>query len=493
MNSGSMRLPLGPVDRRRTPDRSWLLRRPRLVALSCLMVVLGWSVTAAAQAVDVTETPLGAEGDFPVNLLWTVIAAVLVFWMQAGFSLVEAGFTRAKNVVNILMKNLLDFSLGSLAYFAVGFGLMFGVTNGWFGTTGFFLRGFAQNAHLYAFLLFQTVFCATAATIVSGALAERTRFVAYLFSSIALTTVIYPIFGSWVWGSALEGAGWLEAGEGSPLRDWGLPPFLDFAGSTAVHGVGAWAALAGVLTVGPRHGKFDELGQPRLILGHSMTLSALGVFILWMGWFGFNAGSTTSVTGSGVDLFGGSGKAFTLIAVNTNLAACSGTLGAMLVGWMLNGKPDIGLSLNGALGGLVAITAGCAYVTPGSAAGIGLLGGALVVFSVLFFERRGIDDPVGAISVHGTAGVWGTISVALFHHAGFSSTQLISQIIGVVACFVWTFATASITFAILRATVGVRVTLQQELDGLDISEHSAEAYPADFSAYPATESNSSAN
>lgn len=433
---------------------------------------------------DVQLGPLGDEGDFPVNLLWTVLAAILVFWMQAGFAMVEAGFSRAKNVVNIMMKNLADFSLGSLAFWAVGFGVMFGASSGLFGTTGFFLHGFEQDAKLYAFLLFQTVFCATAATIVSGALAERTRFVAYMLSSLAITAIIYPVFGSWVWGSALAGGGWLEAPEGGIMQRFGLPPFLDFAGSTVVHGVGAWAALAGAIAVGPRYGKFDQNGRPKPLLGHSMTLATLGGFILWMGWFGFNAGSTTSVTGSGTDLFGGSGKAFALIAVNTNMAACAGTLGAMVVSWGLNGKPDIGMSVNGALSGLVAITAGCAYVTPGSAAGIGLIAGGLVVASVLFFERRRVDDPVGAISVHGTCGAWGTLAVGIFHHGGFNLQQLMSQAVGVLACFLWTFTMASITFALLKATTGIRVAQQQEIEGLDLSEHSAEAYPPDLG--PAT-------
>lgn len=474
------------------PRYGWSrLSSHRVLAALVLGLALLWSsggVAEPAASIALDEAllqsgPLGAAGDYPVNLLWTIVAAILVFWMQAGFAMLEAGFTRAKNVVNIMMKNLMDFSVGSLAFWAVGFGLMFGASGGWFGTSGFFLMGLEPNARLYAFALFQTVFCATAATIVSGALAERTRFSAYLVSSLVLTTFIYPVFGSWVWGSALAGEGWLEAGQGSPLASAGLPPFLDFAGSTVVHGVGAWAALAGSLAVGPRYGKYDDAGRPRPILGHSMTLSTLGVFILWMGWFGFNAGSTTSVTGSGTDLFGGSGKLFVLIALNTNLAACAGTVGAMIVSWVLNGKPDIGISLNGVLGGLVAITAGCAYVTPAAAVLIGLGGGGLVVCSVLFVERRGVDDPVGAISVHGTAGVWGTLAVAIFHHQGFRVEQLMSQLLGVAACFVWTFTTASLTFALIKVTMGLRVTVQEEIDGLDASEHFSEAYPADTLAH----------
>lgn len=429
----------------------------------------------------VDASPLGKEGGYAVDALWTVTAAILVFWMQAGFSLVEAGLTRAKNVVNILMKNLMDFSLGSLVFWAVGFGLMFGVTNGFVGTTGFFLSGYEDDTWSYTFLLFQTVFAATAATIVSGAMAERTRFVSYMIYSVVITGLIYPIFGSWAWGGLFSGGGWLEAPEGGMLSKLGLPGFVDFAGSTVVHSVGGWAALAGVLVVGPRIGRFDGRGAP--IRGHSMSLATLGVFILWMGWFGFNAGSTTGVTG-GATPTAGAGKAFGLIAVNTNLAACAGAVLAMFTTWIRAGKPEISMALNGALAGLVAITAPCATVTPLSAVLIGGVAGVLVVLSVELFDALRVDDPVGAISVHGVCGVWGTLAAALFHVGGFSVGQLVTQMIGIAAAFVWTFVSAFALFKLIRITVGLRVSEEDELDGLDLSEHGGEAYPREEVALP---------
>lgn len=436
---------------------------------------LGLTTPAALE-----DTPLGNKGGFPVNQLWTIVASVLVFWMQAGFALVEAGFTRAKNSINILMKNLLDFACGSLVFFGVGFGLMFGETNGWFGTTGFFLSGYTDDTWTYAFLLFQTCFAATSATIVSGAMAERTQFKSYLVYSIVISGLIYPVFGSWAWGSLFHGSGWLEAPEGGLLARFGLPGFIDFAGSTVVHSVGGWVALAGVIVLGPRLGKYGA-GTIHAIRGHSMPSATLGVFILWMGWFGFNAGSTTGVTGGGDDPFGGAGKAFGLIAVNTNLAACAGSVAATLTTWWTSGKPEISMSLNGVLAGLVAITACCANVSPLSAIMIGMVAGGLVVYSVQMFDHLQIDDPVGAISVHGVCGVWGTLSAALFAKSGFDSAQLLSQFIGVIAAFVWTFATAYVLFRILRATLGLRVSEEDEIDGLDLSEHGGEAYPSDLS------------
>ena len=316
------------------------------------------------------------------DYIWTLIAAVFVFFMQAGFAMVEAGFTRAKNAVNIMMKNLMDFSMGSIGFWAIGFGLMFGVSKtGWFGTSGFFLSDFTPDGDpwVLAFWMFQVVFAATAATIVSGAMAERTKFVGYLCYSLIVSALIYPTFGSWAWGSLFNGSGWLE----------GLG-FIDFAGSTVVHSVGGWAALAGAIVLGPRLGKYTKSGAVRPILGHNITLAALGVFILWLGWFGFNPGSTTTAD-----------KSIAMIFVNTNLAAATGAIFAMLVSWIKFGKPEVGMSLNGALAGLVGITAGCANVSPSSAIIIGAVAGVLVVFSVLFFDKIKVDDPVGAISVHG--------------------------------------------------------------------------------------------
>ncbi|GAB4566413.1 MAG: ammonium transporter [Haliangiales bacterium] len=429
---------------------------------------------------DLHATPLSDQGGgFPVDFLWIIIASILVFWMQAGFAMVEAGFTRAKNVVNILMKNVVDFSLGAIVFWALGFGLMFGASNSLFGTTDFFMSG-VQEPWSYAFLLFQTVFAATAATIVSGAMAERIRFRAYLFYTVVITGLIYPVFGSWAWGGLFNGGGWLEAPAGGVLAKVGLPGFIDFAGSTVVHSVGGWVALAGVLVIGPRIGKHSDDGTVNPIFGHNMPFAALGVMILWMGWFGFNAGSTTGVTGGGDDLFGGAGKSLALIAINTNLSAAAGAVVAMLVSWRFEGKPDVGITLNGALAGLVAITAPCATVTPVSAVVIGAIAGGLVFASVLFFDKNHIDDPVGAISVHGVCGAWGTLAAAIFHVGGFSVTQLAAQAIGVLAAFAWSFSSAFVLFKALDKFLGMRVTPEEELEGLDIVCHGASAYPDDI-------------
>jgi ammonium transporter, Amt family len=392
------------------------------------------------------------------NYVWTLVAATLVFFMQAGFALVETGFTRAKNAINIMMKNLMDFSVGSIAFWAIGFGLMFGASStGWFGTSGFFLSDFTpgEDPWVLAFWMFQVVFAATAATIVSGAMAERTKFIGYLIYSVVISAMIYPIFGSWAWGGLLNGKGWLEA-----------MGFIDFAGSTVVHSVGGWAALAGTLVLGPRLGKYAKDGRVRPILGHNMPLAALGVFILWLGWFGFNPGSTTAAN-----------KEIALIFVNTNLAAAAGCVLAMATSWFKFGKPEIGMSLNGALSGLVAITSPCATVTPLSAVLIGAAAGVLVVVSVLFFERLRIDDPVGAVSVHAVNGAWGTLAAGLFHVNGLDWGQVGVQALGVEACFLWVFPTAFILFKVIAKTVGLRVSPEEELEGLDISEHAGVAYP----------------
>jgi Amt family ammonium transporter len=470
------------------------LRALALFALLAVMfVTVAGDAVALAQAADppapdaaaAVEPPALAPpvsddgGGYPVDFLWTVVAAILVYFMQAGFALVEAGFTRSKNTVNIMMKNLMDFALGSIAFFMVGFGLMFGAREGFFGTSHFFGSGFDGQAWPYAFLLFQTVFAATAATIVSGAMAERTKFVSYLIYTVVISVVIYPIFGSWAWGGLFHGGGWLEAPEGGWLASAGLPGFIDFAGSTVVHSIGGWAALAGAIVLGPRLGKYSKDGKPRAIPGHSMALATLGVFILWMGWFGFNAGSTTGVTGGGTEIFGGAGKAFALIAVNTNLAACAGACVAMVIAWSKTGKPDIGMTLNGALAGLVAITAPCANVTPVSAIIIGAIGGGLVYVSINFFEKVKVDDPVGAVSVHGVNGAWGTLAAAIFAHGGFSWAQLGTQAIGVTVAFVWSFGLAFLLFKLLSKTVGLRVSAEEEIEGLDLAEHGNQAYPAD--------------
>ncbi len=392
------------------------------------------------------------------DYVWTLVAAALVFFMQAGFAMVETGFTRAKNAVNIMMKNLMDFSMGSLAYWAIGFGLMFGISkSGWIGTSGFFLSDFMPGGDpwVLAFWMFQVVFAATAATIVSGAMAERTKFSAYLVYSVFVSALIYPIFGSWAWGGLFNGGGWLEK-----------LGFIDFAGSTVVHSVGGWAALAGAIVLGPRIGKYGKDGSIKPILGHNLPLAALGVFILWLGWFGFNPGSTTAAN-----------KDIALIFVNTNLAAATGAVLAMFTSWMKFGKPDIGMSLNGALAGLVAITSPCASVSPLSAIIIGAVAGILVVFSVIFFDHIRVDDPVGAISVHGVNGAWGTLAAGIFN-AGGTSMQIIGvQLLGIGACFVWTFSTAFILFKIIDKTMGLRVSPEEEAEGLDYTEHGGNAYP----------------
>lgn len=407
-----------------------------------------------------------------LNVVWTLMAAILVFFMQAGFAMVEAGLTRAKNAVNIIMKNLMDFAVGSLIFFLLGFGLMFGESGGFLGTTRFGLAGASGSDWIFTFLIFQTVFAATAATIVSGAIAERTKFVAYLACSVAVTGLIYPVYGAWAWGSLLDGNGWLE----------NLPTgaFMDFAGSSVVHSVGGWIALAGAIVIGPRLGKFGRKGKINAIPGHNIPLASLGVFILWFGWFGFNAGSTT--VGDG---------AIGRVAVTTNLAAAAGTIGATATAWLIFGKPDLTMGLNGALAGLVSITAGTFTVTPAGSIWIGLIGGILVVLSVLAFERiLKIDDPVGAISVHGVCGLWGTLACGLFSaeavlNIGSANTglfyggglsQLISQFIGAGVAFVWAFGMGLVLFKTIQATIGLRVTEAEEVQGLDIGEHGMESY-----------------
>jgi Amt family ammonium transporter len=405
-----------------------------------------------------------------INIVWTCIAAFLVFFMQAGFAMVEAGFTRAKNAVNILMKNLMDFSVGSLAFFLIGFGLMFGKTNGLFGTTLFGLSGVEPGTGWnWTFLIFQTVFAATAATIVSGAMAERTKFVAYLCYSAVISLVIYPIFGSWAWGGLLDGGGWLEK-----------LGFHDFAGSTVVHSIGGWLALAGAVMLGPRVGKYGPDGKPKAIMGHNLPLAALGVFILWFGWFGFNPGSTTTGDSS-----------IGYIAVTTNLAAAAGALTALITSWSVIKKPDISMTLNGALAGLVAITCPCDGVSPFGAIIIGGVGGILVVLSVLFIDYvLKIDDPVGAVSVHGVNGLWGTLSFGLFAMDGGlfygGGIKLFAvQLLGAATAFTWAFGLGLILFFVLKSSVGLRVSSEEELKGLDIGEHGMEAY-AGFQIFTTT-------
>ncbi len=406
------------------------------------------------------EVPVTAEDvQNNLNFVWTLVAAFMVFIMQAGFAMVETGFTRAKNACNIIMKNLMDFSVGSIAFWAVGFGLMFGTSNGFFGTTDFFFSGATGDdaPWNFAFWMFQVVFAATAATIISGAVAERTKFSAYLVYSALVSAIIYPISGSWAWGGLFHGGGWLE--------NLG---FIDFAGSTVVHSVGGWLALAGAIVVGPRLGKYDKAGRVKPIPGHNIPLAALGVFLLWFGWYGFNPGSTTVGDTS-----------IAIIAVTTTLAAAAGAITAMFATWIKFGKSDIGMTMNGALAGLVGITAGCANVSAVSAIIIGAIAGVLVFASVLFFDRIRVDDPVGAVSVHGVCGAWGTLAAGLFDSAGFSLNQVGVQLLGIGAIFVWAFGTGLILFKLIDLVIGMRVSKEEEMAGLDFTEHGANAY-ADF-------------
>lgn len=410
------------------------------------------------------------------NLFWLCVSAFLVFFMQAGFAFVEAGFTRAKNAVNILMKNLSDFTLGSVCFWLIGFSIMFGpqlIHSIGFGKIQYLeatllIEDGKPSPSKYGFFLFQLVFAATATTIVSGAMAERTKFVSYLIYSVLMTGVIYPIFGSIAWSNLFypENVGYLAK-----------LGFIDFAGSTVVHSIGGWAGLAGTLILGPRLGRYQK-GTIIPILGHNMSLASLGVFILWLGWFGFNAGSTAMVDGG----------TFAIIAVNTNMSACAGALSAMFLSWILFKKPDIGITLNGGLAGLVAITAGCNNVSITSSLTIGFLAGLLVVASVLLLDKLVIDDPVGAVSVHGVCGAFGTLCVGLFaspefgggqkglfHGGGFSLLGI--QAIGVGLAATWSFCTSFLVFFIMHKTIGLRVTEDEEIIGLDLLEHGNEAYP----------------
>ena len=408
------------------------------------------------------------DTNMAIDTLWVLLGGILVFWMQAGFAMVETGFTRSKNAGNIIMKNLMDFALGSLIYWIIGFGLMFGKdAAGIIGIPGFFTDGTAENAtsvNNYAFLFFQTVFCATAATIVSGAMAERTKFISYCIYSAVISAVIYPIAGHWIWGG-----GWLaQLG------------FHDFAGSTAVHSIGGWCALVGATILGPRIGKYSKDGKSNAIPGHSLTLGALGVFILWMGWFGFNPGSSLGITGDGtLEL---SSRVF----ITTNLAAASAATVTMIITWFKYGKPDVSMTLNGVLAGLVAITAGCDVVSPLGAAIIGCISAFAMVYGIEFIDKvLKVDDPVGAIGVHCINGVVGTILTGvfamdggLFYGGGFKFLGV--QCLGVAAVAIWSVATATILFKGIKATIGLRVTREEEIRGLDIEEHGLESSYADF-------------
>ena len=413
------------------------------------------------------------------DVTWTLVAAFLVFFMQAGFALCEAGLTRAKNTGNILMKNMMDFCIGTPCFWLVGFGIMFAGSGPLIGGFDPFIRGDYDFGTLpvWVYAVFQTVFCATAATIVSGSMAERTKFSAYCLYSAAISLIVYPISGHWIWGG-----GWL-----SQLG------FHDFAGSTAVHFVGGLTACLGAAMLGPRIGKYGKDGKPRAIPGHNLTAMALGVFILWFCWFGFNGGSTVSMTDDDTMTSAG------LICFNTNLAAAMATVAALITSWVRYGKPDVSLTFNGALAGLVAITAGCDVVNPYGAAIIGAIAGVLCIFSVEFFDKIAkIDDPVGAVSVHCANGAWGTIATGLFSTSeglfyGHGFKFLGIQLLGIVAVAAWVLVTMFIIFTIIKKTVGLRVSEKEEIDGLDVHEHGLTSAYAGFAINDASYADLSVN
>jgi len=434
------------------------LRNYDILIIILLVLFFGDTAVANGDSSDLAQVKIG------LNTVWVLIAAFLVFFMQAGFGMVEAGFIQAKNTCNILTKNFLDFCMASLGFFIIGYALMFGDGNGFCGLKGFCLFGAESGVDvpLYAFWLFQAAFCGAAATIVAGGMAERMKFSAYLIYSFLISAFVYPIIGHWIWGG-----GWLAK-----------MGFADFAGSTVVHIVGAFAALVGTSILGPRAGKYGIDGKPNVITAHSIPLASLGVFILWFGWFGFNAGSTLGV---------GDGSLIGRVAINTNLAAALGGVVAMFTVWKRFGKPDLSMAMNGALAGLVAVTAPCAFIEPWAAIVIGGIGGYVVVRGVELLDKLQIDDPVGAVPVHGMCGVWGTISVGLFGRQslglannglvyGGNPLQLGIQIVGVVSAIIFVVVSMGLVFKLIDLAVGLRVSDEEELRGLDISEHGMEAY-----------------
>ena len=438
-------------------------------------------------------TPVFAQGSGPdpmvtmkvaLDTVWVLVTAFLVFFMNLGFAMVESGLCRAKNTVNILAKNYIVFAVSSVAFLLLGFGLMFGDGNGFVGTSGLWFVGGADNSPstgdayrgvysalnwtgtpLWAKFFFQLVFAGTAATIVSGAVAERIKFLSFFLFSFLMVGVIYPVAGHWIWGG-----GW--------LAKLGM---LDFAGSTVVHSIGGWAALSGAWMLGPRIGKFKD-GKARPLPGHSLTSATLGVFVLWFGWFGFNPGSTMAADWASI----------AHIAVTTNTAAATASISALLAMWFITGKPDLSMTLNGGLAGLVAITAPCAFVSVGSAFVIGIIAGILVVAAVFFFDRVQIDDPVGAVSVHMANGVWGTLALGFFADPSVSPAaavakpgllmgggvaQLLPQVYGILAVAGFVFVVSTIGWTVIKMVVGLRVSAEEELDGLDMGEHANVAYP----------------
>ncbi|MBA2848599.1 ammonium transporter [Thermosulfuriphilus ammonigenes] len=443
-----------------------------------LWTLVVWGSLALSGSLAWAGDPTGAQTlksdpGLPVDYVWVLICGFMVMFMQAGFACVEAGFCRAKNVTNLFTKNVMDFVVGSLAFWALGYGIMMGTDwKGLLGTSGFFLSGDGYDVGNYLTFFWQMVFAATAATIVSGAVAERLKFQAYLVYSAVITLFIYPIYGHWVWGG-----GWLSK------LPYGLG-HLDFAGSGVVHAVGGFIGLAGAIVLGPRYGKFDKNGRPRAIPGHSLPMAALGTFILWFGWYGFNPGST----------FSAHHLRISVIAVNTTLAASAASLTALLIILLKTRRFDLGMALNGALAGLVAITAPCAWVEAWAAAVIGIVAGFIVVAGVYLLEGLKIDDPVGAVPVHGFNGIWGLLAVGIFADGTYGNysieppfvkgllygggvDQFISQLIGAGALILWAFGCGLVLFKVLDSLMGIRVEPKEELMGLDIIEHGTPAYP----------------
>ncbi len=434
--------------------------------LACIplafVIVATWGFAAHAQ-----DEVIAGDVQIVLDNIWIVVASILVIFMNAGFGMLETGFCRQKNAVNILTKNLIVFALATVSFWALGYALAFGTGNAFFGFSGFFLAGSEPDTlvdgltlTVPVFFLFQAAFAGTAATIVSGAVAERVKFSSFIIFSILLTAICYPVTAHWVWGG-----GWLSdmsfLGEGVA--------FSDFAGSTVVHSVGGWAALMGAIFLGPRIGKYQN-GGVNAIPGHNMSIATLGCLILWIGWFGFNPGSELAAS-----------LAVPQIALVTNLAAAAGGITATFTAWALSGKPDLSMVINGILAGLVGITAGCGGIGYWGAVIVGGIAGVIVVFSVGFFDSIKIDDPVGATSVHLVCGIWGTLAVGLFHKDlglffGFGPTQLIAQIIGIIAIGLFTVIVTSILWVVLKSLIGLRVSSEEELKGLDIGEHGMEAY-----------------
>ncbi len=444
----------------------------RKIVLLLLAAMLGETALCFAQDPAGAAT-LAANASAPIDYVWVLICGFLVFFMQAGFAMVETGFCRAKNATNLMAKNTIDFVVASLVFMVFGFAFMMGTDfKGLIGISGWFLRGDNYDVGRYLLFFWQLVFAGTAATIVSGAVAERLKFKAYFLYSLAVTAIIYPIYGHWVWGG-----GWLSK----------LPfgaGHVDFAGSGVVHTIGGFVGLAGTIVLGPRFGKFGKDGKPKAIPGHSIVLATLGTFILWFGWFGFNPGST----------FSAHQLRIAVIAVNTNLAAAAGAAVAILLVFAKTKKWDVGMMLNGCLAGLVAVTAPCAWIEAWAAVVIGAVAGLLVVLSIYFWENVGVDDPVGAVSVHGINGIWGLLSVGLFADGtyglctseaplvkglfyGGGAGQLAAQAIGAAVCACWAFGLGFIVFKLMDKYFGIRVSPHEEIKGLDLQEHGTPAYP----------------